>query len=271
MPNFVPITREHHAARRWQRRANYAFAAKEAVVSMVLAELPKAVMSLPIAFIQQDADFLPAAVLGLQPGNNLLVAPDGRWLGGYIPALLRGYPFRLAQTAEGRQVLCIDEDSGLITDGPEGELFFSGDGAPAQAMTDILNFLVRVKESHNRTINACRTLAKHQLIRPWAITLNDADTARKQELKGFFQIDEAALNALSGEAFLELSGAGALLLAYCQLLSMQHLLMLGKLTEAKAKAKAKAVAPPTPANANLDLESLNRDGTLHFGNLAYKR
>jgi len=264
MSNFVPIAREQHAARRWQRRATYAFAAKEAVSSLVLAELPRAVMSLPIAFIQQDADFFPVAVLGLQPGESLFVAPDGRWIGGYIPALLRGYPFRLARTAEDRQVLCIDADSSLITDGPEGEAFFSEAGEPAPAVTEILNFLTRIEQNRVQTVNACRVLSKHQLIRPWAITLDTA--AGKQELKGLFQIDEAALNALSDDAFLELSRASALLLSYCQLLSMQHLPILGKLAEAQAKA----VSPPAPAKADLDLEFLNRDGTLHFGNLVYK-
>jgi len=261
MPNFVPITLAQHSARRWQRRASYAFAVRETVVSVVLSELPKAMMSLPIAFIKQAEEFVPVAVLGLQPGKNLFVAPDGRWLGGYIPALLRGYPFRLASAKDGQQLLCIDDDCGLITDGPEGESFFTADGAPAPAVMEIMNFYIRIEEARALTVNACRMLAKHQILRPWVITINTA--AGKQELTGLFQIDEIALNSLSGDAFLELSQASALLVAYCQLLSVQHLPVLGKLAEARAKA----FAPPTPAKVDLDLEYLNRDGTLHFGNL----
>lgn len=49
------------------------------------------------------------------------------------------------------------------------------------------------------------------------------------------QIDETALNALPADAFETLRQAGALPLAYCQMLSMQHLQVLGKLVQAHAK------------------------------------
>jgi hypothetical protein len=61
---------------------------------------------------------VPVAVQGLAPGQNLFVAPDGRWLAAYTPAAYRGYPFQLAHAENGQQVLCFDEESGLITDGP---------------------------------------------------------------------------------------------------------------------------------------------------------
>jgi hypothetical protein len=32
-------------------------------------------MSLPIAFVRQDARYIPVAVLGLEPTTNLFVAP----------------------------------------------------------------------------------------------------------------------------------------------------------------------------------------------------
>jgi len=263
MSKFVPITSERHAAKRWQRYATYDFAVQEAVASVILAELPKALISLPIAFIQQGGDFFPAALLGLQPGKNLFVTPEGQWIGSYIPALLRGYPFRLAVVGEKQQkILCIDEDSGLITEGPAGEAFFNVDGTPAQPVTDMLNYFVRIEENRVLTAQACLILTKHRLIHRWVIPA-DAASGRK-EVKGLFKIDEAALNALPGDALLELRKAGALLLAYCQLLSMQHLPLLGKLAEAHAKI----AAPPLPANGEIDLEFLNRSGTLRFGNLA---
>lgn len=261
MPHIQVISRERHAQQRWQRYSSYAFAAHEAVVPLAAAELPKAAMSLTLAFAEQQGVFVPVAVLGLQPGSNLWVGADGHWGAPYIPAAWRGYPFLLARTEDGQQVLCIDEESGLLTAGPEGERFFNDDGQPVQATLDILSFLTQTEQSRAAAVQACAALARHQLIRPWPITVkNDAG---EQQIEGLFQVDEAALNQLPGEALQELARAGALGVAYCQLLSMQHLPVLGQL----AQARAQAVATAAPPAHDLDLEFLNRSGTIGFGNL----
>ena len=266
MPNFQAISLERHAHKRWKRYISYNFAAADSVVPLVVSELPKAVMSLPIAFIEKGEQFFPAAVLGLQPGNNLFVAPDWRWIGAYIPAAFRSYPFLLAKTEDGQQVLCIDEDSGLVTDNSSGEAFFDDEGKPAQPIFDILNFLTQVEQNRVITATACTVLQKHNLIQPWPITVKNVDT--EQQIAGLFRIDEAALNQLSAEALLEVRNAGSLSIAYCQLLSMQHLPLLGQLTEAQAKASAQALSLHEFApNGELDLEFFNKGGTFNFGGL----
>ena len=80
MPNFVAVSRTHHTGQRWQRPSSYRFAAQDAVVPLVAQELPKAAMHIPFGFIATDERFVPVAVQGLEPGRNLFVAPDGRWL-----------------------------------------------------------------------------------------------------------------------------------------------------------------------------------------------
>lgn len=72
MPNFQPISHTTHASKRWKRYSGYTFAAADAVAPLVVHELPKACMHLPLAFIPQGEHFTPVAVLGLQPGQNLL-------------------------------------------------------------------------------------------------------------------------------------------------------------------------------------------------------
>ena len=266
MPNLHVISRERHAALRWKRYSNYTFAAADSVVPLVAAELPKALMSLPIAFIEQGEAYVPAAVLGLQPGNNVFVTADWRWVGQYIPSAFRSYPFRLAQTEDGQQVLCVDEDSGLVSEQPAGELFFADDGQPTQAVLDVLGFLTQIERSRVATAAACAALKKHGLIRPWAITLKTENG--EQQITGLFQVDEAALNLLPGDALLELRQAGALPIAYCQLLSMQHLPLLGQLIEAQTKASAQALALSQLApNGELDLEFFNNGGTINFSGL----
>jgi hypothetical protein len=261
MPNYSVISKAQYASKRWQRHTGYHFAAHDAVIPLVVQELPKAMMALPIAFVMTDEAFLPVAVQGLAPGKNLFVAPDSRWLGGYIPAAYRGYPFAVANTDDGQQVLCIDEASSLITDS-EGEPFFNDDGTPAKALADVLNFLTQVHANREVTARICAVLQKHNLIQAWPIKVQAE--AGEQNVEGLFRIDEAALNALSAEAFDEVRQAGCLPVAYCQLLSMQHLPMLGKL--AQAHAQAAQPLPQTPTG-ELNLEFLNDSGTISFGNI----
>lgn len=267
MPNFQVISKASHSSKRWLRYTSYAFAMKEAVIPLTLAELSKAAISLPIGFIAQGESFLPAGVMSIQPEKNLFVATDGRWIQSYIPAACRSYPFRLANTTEGQQVLCIDEDSGLVTEGLEGEHFFDEEGKPTKAVQDILNFLTQIEQSRQATAAACTVLAKYKLIQTWPVAVKT--DAGEQIIEGLYRIDEAALNKLPAEALLEVRNAGALLIAYCQLLSMQHLPVLGQLAEAHAKATAALEAAKANQSivqkGELNMEFLNNEGTLNFG------
>ncbi len=83
-------------------------------------------------------------------------------------------------------------------------------------------------------------------------------------MEGLFRIDEAALNQLPAEAPIELRNTGALLCAYCQLLSIQHLQTLGQLAAAHAQAEAKAQASLPTQNGELDLSFLYGSETLKF-------
>jgi hypothetical protein len=229
---MTPINKDTHATKRWLRPASYAFAAKDSMVPLVAAEFPRAMLALPIAFRAQGEAFVPVAVMGLRPGKNLLVAADGRWLASYVPALFRADPFRLLGSENGQQVLCIDEDRSPVTDGPEGEPFFDEGGQPGRALSNVLKLLGQVNASRDATARMCAGLQAHGLIQPWPITVKGQKGDKHVE--GLYRIDEAALNALQADALLELRDSGALKAAYCQLLSMQHLPVLGRLIRANA-------------------------------------
>ena len=266
MPNYQAITRERHAQKRWFRQSSFAFAAADAVAPLTAVELPKAVMSLPIALIKQSEGYMPVAVLSLRPGMNLFVAPDWRWIGNYIPAVFRAYPFRLGQSPDGKDILCIDEAYDRVTDGPTGEPFFTDEGQPAQGLLDILYFLNHIEQNRLVTVAACAALQKYQLIQPWPVTCKTE--SGEKPVTGLFRIDEGALIKLSGEALHELVQAGALLLAHCQLLSMQHLPLLGQMAETHAKLSAQALAAQnTASNPSPDLSFFSKNGTINFSGL----
>ncbi|MBI4206910.1 MAG: SapC family protein [Betaproteobacteria bacterium] len=66
MPKIIPVTPSRHASRRWRRYDSYAFAADRAVVPLVAAELARAALAFPVAFIQMGKGFVPVGVLGLE-------------------------------------------------------------------------------------------------------------------------------------------------------------------------------------------------------------
>jgi len=265
MRNYQALAFSTHAHLRWKRYSNYRFAANEAVAPLTQAELHRACIAMPIALLEQGGQFGPVAVLGLQKGQNLFVAPDGRWIGSYTPASYRGHPFTLGNHTSGEQILCVDADSGLV--GPEGkdfeELFFDEQGQPSQAVKAVLQFLEQVQANRVLTQRLCALLAQEGLIEPWPVTLKDGEHER--QVQGLHRIAEVKLKALGAEALQRLHQAGALPLIYCQLLSMQHLPVLGKLAQAHAKAKAQAQAQAnTNANANA-----NANATLDFEQLLH--
>lgn len=260
MPNIQAVTYSRHAKQHFQHCTSYSFAAQDAIAPLVAQELPRAAIALPIGFIAHEGTFLPVAVQGLRPGTNLFVAPDGRWLGSYVPAVYRGYPFVLANSENGQQVLCIDEDSGLISQ-TNGSSFFDADAQPSLAIKEILSFLNEVAESRRSTQHTIAVLQKYELIQPWLIKLRS--DAGEQAIDGLYSISEERLNQLPPDAFEEARQAGALPVVYSQLLSMQHLPMFSQLSKLRAQAGQPAAPLPTVPN----MEFLNQNETISFGNL----
>lgn len=264
-PEFHPVTLERHGERRWRRVSSYGFAAYRPLVPLAGQELFQAALALPLAFAPQEDGFSCVAVVGTREGECLYVATDGRWLGGYMPATLRCYPFGLAALENNQYVLCMDEASGLLSPSPQDEAFFQEDGTLAPALQQVLDFLGKIQVSHAATRRACAALQAHGLLQPWEIAVQDSAGVQRQ-VEGLFRVDEAALNTLEDSAFLELRRSGALALAYAQLMAMQHVPALGALARARDQAlavKAAASRVPLTAGGDLDLSFLEGD-TLRF-------
>jgi hypothetical protein len=225
-----PISFEKFGNKRFLRTNNYNFVSKETTVNLVVQEFTKVATSFPIGFIHSGDGYTPIALLGFHSGKNLYVSPEGRWLGGYIPAALRGFPFLLAEVEGGaRQLLCIDDGFGSISD-TEGEAFFGEDQQPTKVVKETLNFLNQVSSNRLLTRKIMAVIQKHQLITPWSIRVQSPGQ-QEQIVEGIFRVNESVLEGLSAEALQELHLSRALPLMYFQLLSMQHLPNLGKLAQ----------------------------------------
>jgi hypothetical protein len=257
MPNLVVVSRERHGAKRWQNVKNFAFAAGESVAPIVAAELQAVTLSMPMGFIEQSGRYVLVAVMSVIGGRNLFVGKDNQWLGKYIPAVFRAYPFKLLrQEGSDELVLGIDEESKLVVDADEpGEAFYDSEGKAIAAVQVMLNFLVNYERSHIATDLAVAALAKAGVICPWDIKIKAAE--QEKPVSGLYRIDETALNALGDEAFSQLRKASALPIAYAQLFSMGQFPMLERLAILQGNLQ-KAQNPTLPEQIVFDVDLLNK-------------
>lgn len=264
MSTYQALNKKTHAGQRLKGNNSYSFASSEALAPLVQQEMAKACTQLPIAFVQIGESYAPMAIQGFEPGKNLRVAPNGKWLGNYIPAIYRTYPFALLPDQNGKLALCFDEDSQLVNKA-DGEALFDAEGQPTQTTKNILSFLNHVEQNRKLTQLLCQSLADHNLLQAWPIKVQTED-GKEKTIQGLLRIDEEALNQLGSSALQALQRSGALAIAYMQLLSMQHLIGVANLARALAdhQQKSNQQSLVNKTSGELDLEFLNGSGTFSF-------
>lgn len=256
MKNLLPINKSTFADKSWTRSANYLFTANDSACSLSAQELPKAAMCMPTAFMSSEAGFSLVAVLGLQSDTNFFVDPDGNWTGKYVPAQYRVYPFVLArnESEEDQLVFCIDSESGLLKENSSDEAFFDNDGELTPFLKQLMEFLAEVNANNQLALSLCKQLNEFGIIKPWKIQVEMADETKNVE--GLYCIDEPALHELSSEKFAELRESGALLLVYCQLLSMQHAIELVQFAQGKSQLPVDDSISANVSNGSLNFDNL---------------
>ncbi|MBV0932294.1 SapC family protein [Marinobacterium weihaiense] len=268
MPRYIPLSANTHGAQGWHKAATLAPLANQGVLPVLLDELTQALPIFPLAFVPRQPNdpsrgFELVALMSFRPDQNLFITPDGHWLGGYRPAALRAYPFRLLKDAQAdRLVLCIDADSGLITEQPDSDAqrFFDDQGQPGETLQRVLQFLQQCERSRQATQTAVDALAAQDLIEPWPVQVKSAET-EAQALQGLYRINEQALNALPAATLKTLQDSHALPLAYAQLYSQPRLSGLSRLVELRDKFNA-AREPLSESEVESFFEG--KDDTLSF-------
>jgi len=219
----VAITQARHGDWSVAAGSDYAFSRKVNSVPLLAVEFANSASEYPIVFGGTEEAMMPAAILGLRAEENLYVDDSGHWLGKYVPAFLRRYPFVFASRDEGATfTLCIDEQfPGLKQDGSSGEKLFGEDGKPSEYVNNVLKFLQQYQVEFDRTQALCNKLKTLNLLEPMQaqVSLNSGE---KRLLTGFSVISRARLKTLSAETIAELLRADELELIYAHLNSMRN-------------------------------------------------
>ncbi|WP_313399585.1 SapC family protein [Stenotrophomonas sp.] len=222
---------------------DFRFAAGLNSVPVACVEFARAARDYPIVFAGNSADsVVPAALLGLRSGQNLMVDAEGRWAeGSYIPAFLRRYPFVLAERdAEGSDfTVCLDAAfEGLRDGGEEGTALFDEQGNDSALLTNAMEFLQEYQVHLTRTRSLASALVTHDLLVSKQVNVQTA-AGETFSLDGFFVVDEQKLRELKGKALQDLAKSGDLGWIYAHLLSLGNVEWLSRVLDKQSAPVAK--------------------------------
>lgn len=209
-----------HGNLRLKQSAAFDFARKAHAVPVMVTEMPAAMRSYPIVFVGPQK--MPVVIVGVRRDENLFVDAQGEWTKPhYIPAYVRRYPFVLAgEDCAERLTVCIDLESDRVTDIVSATTATLFDGTePSEVTRQAVAFCEQYQSMLGATRAIVAKIDEHGLLatRQSKITLESGEV---MNLTDFQIIDEAALNGLADDAYLDLRKSGALPMIYCHLASM---------------------------------------------------
>jgi hypothetical protein len=223
---IVLLDRSRHAGKRVRPVTDWRFAAEANALPITGVEFAEVARECPIGFIHAGVNaqgqplIAPMALLGLREKQNLFIDADsGQWLGSYLPATLRRYPFAFVRTQGGNQLsLAVDEGYPGFNDS-EGEQLLTEAGEPTDYVQSVMRFLERFEGEQQRTEAFCARLVELNLLRGAEIK-GELANGEKINAAGFFMVDEQKLQALPDADVLSLHRAGILGLVHAHLVSM---------------------------------------------------
>lgn len=229
----VPVTVARHREVSVKAGDSFAHTAEANVVPILSTEVVAALRDFPIVFAGDDRP-MPVAILGVREAENLFVGADGSWLGRYVPAFFRQYPFVLAGE-DGSDVLtlCVDEAFEGVNRSGRGERLFDADGERTIYLQGVVNFVQSYQRDFGITRRFCDRLKELDLFEPMEAQLRLADG--QIALRGFYAINRQRLKELPDNVIAELVRNDGIEVIYGHLHSMANLDRLVELSSRRSE------------------------------------
>ena len=226
--NVVPLDFKNHRQLSYDPSQPYYFASKLMTIPLTAAELCKAAREFVIVFPLNGG--VPQALVGTARDKNVHVDESGHWIGRYIPAHIRRYPFILHE-------LEIDEDQridsgrrfGIQVDisaphftSSGGFRLFDDTGVATDFFKKIQTLLLQIQADFEKTVKMVRTLESLNLLVAREIEIKGGEQSSSR-VGGFRVVDIKALTELSEQQLSLLHPAGALAMIYAHIVSLTNL------------------------------------------------
>lgn len=182
----------------------------------------------PILFHRDASDnFYPLALFGFKEKENLFLDETG-WNADYVPAMIRREPFLIGSQeskeggdAELARVLSLDTDHPRVST-EKGERLFQPLGGRTPYLEKVADLMEAIFLGYEQNKAFVAALQEHDLVESvnFDITLNDGS---KNQLLGFYTINEEKLQELPGSTLESFSKAGFLMPIFMAVASMSNM------------------------------------------------
>ncbi|MGI9210881.1 MAG: SapC family protein [Methylococcaceae bacterium] len=219
----VPVNKDRHAGKKIKQTADFSFASQFHIAYVTVHEFARVAAIYPVVFTEdkEHDQFRPVVLMGLEAGENLFIDAEGKWQASYIPAIIRRYPFALSQVGEDDSfVVCVDEDSDLLSD-TEGSPLFDEQGEPTQIIENVKRYLAELQQMDVMTREFCKFLTEHNMLTP--LNMRVRHDGMVKSISGCYVINEERFNNLSDDLFLEIRNKRYLPAMYAQLISLAQI------------------------------------------------
>lgn len=227
----VALNKDTHSKTRISQKGTVEHLRNMHIAPLSSNEFIDAAIEYPIVFmLNKDNNYSPILMWGTIPEENLFIEND-KWCGGYLPAILRFFPF-IARPAEEENKLTLGiYDKAEIVNEVEGELILDENGEISKWFSIIVESMHHVFDAEKNTAVAMKKIADMDLFIKQELTIV---TPNKEDsiIGGFHVIDEKKFMALSGEEITKMHDEKLLELVYAHLISLNN---LRKLTQIKHK------------------------------------
>jgi hypothetical protein len=216
----VAISVSVNAEDRLISSTSFDFASQVSSLPLAAVEFTSAARSYPIVF-SPNPPFSPLCITGIRSDENLFVDSNGQWeRNTYIPAYVRRFPFLLLNDGKSDKMVLGIETTAKRLSKTKGETLFQK-SEPSPFLNQALAFCTDYNRQWEASLAMAETLNEHGLL---IEETSELPLPNKQKLRlgGFKVIDEAKLNNLPTDTFIEWRDRGWLGPIYAHMASIAN-------------------------------------------------
>lgn len=171
-----------------------------------------------------EMGMIPVALLGFEPGENLFLK-DGTWQSLNVPAYMRKGPFAIgehkAQNGDSVRLLSLDVSDPRVST-TEGQPLFQPLGGRTEYLEYMASLMETVYLGSEDTLDFTKALSAQGLVESVTVEITLKDGSKNQ-LLGFYTLNEDAVRNLDAEQLAALSAGGNLMPMFMMLASLSNL------------------------------------------------
>lgn len=230
--SFVPVSKSQHQNFGYENKMFYQFATDLGFIPLASMEINHAIKHGVVCFLKRQGEFQVGLLSGVTPNRNLLVHPKtGQFLMGYVPAVLRRYPFQLLNNDKNEQVLCIwDSEENFKKE--QGQAILDDDGELTEHGQKLITFLRQLEDGMRLSAKLSKALADAGVLVPLPIQSKSPEDGEVTPLReDIYWVDQDRLAALDGTLMQAWVRTGVMAFVYAHLASMDHMPKMTLLAE----------------------------------------